>query len=249
MATTCKACGCEGEPVHGKCPVCGGLIGESLQACLLIYDIPERSSVPNPSEDLRHIAVRVNLSCWVIRYGDIPYSLLHQMKDGGASWHVVKFDAGEAAKLAAMAIDALKRDIRDAIRRARDSQRRAESRISEGADAEEVARFVQRGREAVSRLRKLLTDFRAAAERMGLDTGSLTLDKAGTAVNALHTLYARRARLYSEAASTASGTGTADGRAMGSAARADQLPAGILADFLDDNGADGAALRDAFSEE
>ena len=44
----------------------------NLQACLLIYDIPERSSVRNPSRRLRSFAVRVNLSFRVIRGGDTP---------------------------------------------------------------------------------------------------------------------------------------------------------------------------------
>ncbi|HJZ56144.1 MAG TPA: hypothetical protein VKE74_14345, partial [Gemmataceae bacterium] len=83
-------------------------IQTNLRACLLIYDIPEHSTVANPSGRLRRTAVRVNLFCWVIREGDIPYALLNTMATGGATWHVVKFDAGEAGKLIGMATEALK---------------------------------------------------------------------------------------------------------------------------------------------
>lgn len=246
----CGACGCETPASLARCEICGTSIGgASVQACLLIYDIPERSNVPNPSDDLRPMAVRVNLSCWVIREGDIPYHLLNDMKAGGASWHVVKFDAGEAGKLAAMAIEALKRDTRDAIKRAREAQRKAEERLKSGENAESVARYVQRGREAVSRLRRLLADFRKAAERMGLDVGSLSLDTARTAVDALHSIYSNRARLYAEAATAAGSVDASDARAMGAAAKSDRVPAVILADYLDDNGGNGAPLRDAFTEE
>jgi hypothetical protein len=79
----------------------------NLQACLLIYDIPERSGVRNPSRRLRSIAVRVNLSCRVSREGDVPYALLGQMAAGGATWHVVRSDADEGVKLVGMAVRAL----------------------------------------------------------------------------------------------------------------------------------------------
>src|SRR5438552_1177899 len=81
-----------------------------LRACLLIYDIPERSAVANPSRFLRRLAVRVNLSCWVIPEGDVPYARLNEMATGGATWHVVRFDAAEAGKLVAMAAAAIRRE-------------------------------------------------------------------------------------------------------------------------------------------
>src|SRR5262249_2769872 len=101
----------------------------NLQACLLIYDIPENSAVANPSPRLRRMAVRVNLSCWVIREGDIPYALLNTMAEGGATWHVVQFDATEAGKLIGMATEALKRDLREALRRAGRSAERASEHL------------------------------------------------------------------------------------------------------------------------
>ena len=106
----------------------------NLGACLLIYDIHQHSVVPYPSRRLRTVAVRVNLSCWVIREGDVPYALLHEMALGGATWHVVRFDAGEGPKLVGMAVEAIKRDIRDAMRRANRSAADAGRKLDHSAE-------------------------------------------------------------------------------------------------------------------
>src|SRR5687767_14905134 len=136
----------------------------SLQACLLIYDIPERSSVPNPSRRLRPIAVRVNLSCWVIREGDIPYALLHEMAAGGAMWHVVRFDASEGPKLVGMAVEAMKRDIRDAMQRANRSAEVAGRRMetTQETPSEARRRFAVQSRPIIRRLTRLLSDVQKA---------------------------------------------------------------------------------------
>src|SRR5438105_3584365 len=57
----------------------------ALSACLLVYDIPTAARVPNPSPRLRRLGVRINLSCRVVREGDVPYALLNSMREGGVS--------------------------------------------------------------------------------------------------------------------------------------------------------------------
>lgn len=245
---SCKACGCE-TPAGEKCDICGSSLALQLEVCLLIYDIPERSGLGNPSGFLRSRAARINLSAWLIRPGDVPYSLLADLKAGGATWHVAKFDAGEGVKLAALAIESMKKEAREALKRARKAQGAAAKRIEKKADdAAAVESFQLRGREAVSRLRRLLKDLEAAAERLGLGAKSLSLDASRTAVEAISAKYAERARLYSEAAGAAERTATPTGKALGRAARGDAVPAGILADYLDESGEDGSKLRGAFGE-
>ncbi len=218
----------------------------NLQACLLIYDIPERSSVPNPSRRLRPMAVRVNLSCWVIREGDIPYSLLHEMATGGATWHVVRFDASEGAKLVGMAVASLKRDIRDAMRRANQSVSAASRSLDPTADnpTEAKRRYAERARPIVRRLVKLLSDVQKAAERFGIDRATLSLTDAMAGVNSLQAGMLARARAYSEAIEQVRTLGDS---AMANAAAADLVPAGILADDIDDRGGDASALREVFA--
>jgi hypothetical protein len=212
----------------------------------LIYDIPEKSRVPNPSRRLRPIAVRVNLSCWVVREGDIPYALLHEMARGGATWHVVRFDASEGAKLVGMAVEAIKRDIRDAMRRANRSADAAAQKLDPAAEdpTEVKRRYAERARPVVRRLLRLLADVRKAAERFGIEPESVSLADAHAAVSALQAGMLARARAYGEAVEQARMLGDA---AMAGAAAADLVPAGILADDIDDRGGDAGALREAFA--
>jgi hypothetical protein len=220
-------------------------VSDNLQACLLIYDIPERSAVRNPSPRLRSMAVRVNLSCWVIREGDIPYALLNEMAAGGATWHVVRFDAGEGVKLVGMAVEAIKRDIRDAMRRANRSVDAVELLAGGAADPSEAKRvYAERVRPVVRRLNRLLADVGRAAERFGIDPSAVSLADAHAAVGALQAGMLARARAYGAAAEQVLALGDP---AMAGAAAADLVPAGILADDIDDRGGDSSALRETFA--
>lgn len=218
----------------------------NLDACLLIDDIPERSGVRNPSRRLRSMAVRVNLSCWCIREGDIPSTLLNEMALGGATWHVVRFDATESVKLIGMAVDAIKRDIRDAMRRANKSADAAGRKLDpDAANPTEVKRrYAERTRPIIRRLTRLLSDVQKAAARFGLDRTTLSLTEAMAGVNALQAGMYERARAYAAAVEQVRALGDA---AMANAAGADLVPAGILADDIDDHGGDASALRDAFA--
>lgn len=169
-----------------------------LQACLLIYDIPERSSVPNPSARLRSVAVRVNLSCWVIREGDIPYALLNEMALGGATWHVVRFDASEGVKLVGMAVEAIERDIRDAMRRANKSADTAGNKLDQPSDNPSEAKrlYATRRRPIIRRLNRLLVDVQQAAERFGIDSAAISLADAHAGVSALQAGMLARAKAY-----------------------------------------------------
>lgn len=221
-------------------------MSDNLQACLLIYDIPERSTVPNPSRRLRTVAVRVNLSCWVIREGDIPFALLNEMAAGGATWHVVRFDAGEGVKLVGMAVEAIRRDIRDAMRRANKSAEAAGRKLdaSAGSPVEAKRVYAERVRPVVRRLNRLLADVSKAAERFGIAPESISVGDALTAVNALQAGMLARARAYGAAVEQVRALGDA---AMAAAAAADLVPMGVLADDIDDRGGDASALRDTFA--
>jgi hypothetical protein len=182
----------------------------------------------------------------VIREGDIPYALLHEMATGGATWHVVRFDASEGAKLVGMAVESLKRDIRDAMRRANRSVDAAGRSLDPVADnpTDVKRRYAERARPIIRRLTRLLSDMQKAAERFGIDRAALSLTDAMAGVNSLQAGMLARARAYAEAVAQVRALG--DG-AMANAAGADLVPAGILADDIDDRGGDASALRDAFA--
>jgi hypothetical protein len=209
--------------------------------CMLLYDIPTNAPVPNPSGRLRRIAVRVNLSCWVVPESRVPYHLLHDMAQGGASWHVVRFDTGEAGNLARMALDALRKEADAAVRRALRSEGRAADRAAEPeADPDAYLNLVRR---AVRRAEGLLADLAAGAASLGL--GGLDTGNGLASLANLRSAAEARALLYAGMREEAEKAG--DARAAELAAR-DEVPGVVLADMLEERGVDVTAARNVFAD-
>lgn len=226
---------------------------DTLRACMLIYDIPVprngESEIPNPSPALRRVAIRVNLSCWVIQEGDIPYTLLENMRRRGASWHVVPFDPKGSKQLLEMAIGAMKKEIADAAIRSRQVQANAEDVLADNeAPSNNRKRYLARAEQIRERFNTLTSDLTAAAERFGINPDMLGISQAHAAVQAIQTAMHTRARLYVEAAAKAREVASAGGNAIAAHIEQGTIPAGIVADFLDDNGQDGESLRTAFDD-
>lgn len=219
-----------------------------MSACLLIYDIPENAPVGNPSDQLRRIAVRVNLSCWIIPESLIPYHLLNTMAAGGATWHVVRFDASEAEKLATMARDAIRRDIKQAISRARASIARTDNStdaamLEDSAEAERS--YIRRTRNALNRARRLVKHLSAAASMFGIDKESINLADAFTSFEGITAGVQRKAKEYAELSALLRNVDPA----LAATAAADELPVCIMMDRLEDAGMDMSSGREMFAEE
>jgi hypothetical protein len=218
-----------------------GILDESvianLNARLLIYDIPEASDFPNPSGVLRRVAVRINLSCWVIPEHLIPYELLGRMAEAGASWHTVKFDSTEGKKLVTMAVNSLRQELADAVRRSETARDGAERQLGESTESREraEARYLRRAEGIAERYNGLAADLVAAARVFGISATALQLDAATTAVDAISAGMHERARQYLRANQTL--------QAAGMGTFTPDCPAGILADVLADVGFEGQALQ------
>lgn len=237
-------------------------VASSLKACLLIYDIPEGAEldgrpVLNPSGFLRRIAVRVNLSCWVIPEGDIPYNLLNNLRRAGATWHVVRFAPEEGRKLIEMAIESLRKEVSEAVSRSTTARQNAEEQLDQErdmTDPSEVAkaeqRFLRRAEGIQNRYEELTAGLEAAAAKFGIAPRALNLNAANAAINAIKAGMEVRAEAFAKAAAAAKADGTQNGAILGQMAQQDNLPAGILADHLRDNGQDAAAdgLQAAFND-
>lgn len=209
----------------------------SVEAYFLTYDIPENSGIPNPSRRLRRLAVRVNLSVWVIPKHSIPYNYLNGMMERGAVVHLVKFDDTEGGRLVAMAVDAIRRDIRTSLDRARGSSHRLNTRLDGSAEgAEAVAqhkRFRRDTAQVVSRLRRMLKDFEAVAERFGITRDQIGLGAAVAATQAIGAGFKTRARVYAQGIRELEAYAGADD-GMVRAMKADAVPHAIAADYLED---------------
>lgn len=228
-----------------------------MQACLLIYDIPEEiqpghEPIENPSNLLRRIAVRVNLSCWVIPEANIPYTVLHHMQENGATWHVVKFDQSETRKLLSMCISAIRNDIRDTLERARQSMNRAgQSLLKPDPDAnkEELRqshlKYCKASKAIVKRLRGYLVDMAAVSDQFGIPTTQVNIPIATQAIFALQSTMQQRARLYVQSINQLANK-LGQTNPVVRTAKQNGIPGAIMADYMDDNGVNGQPLRSIF---
>lgn len=82
-----------------------------LKAVLYIYDIP-RGKGFNPSWKLRRIAIRANLSCWVVPETRLPElrRIDEKLRAAGADTKMVRFDEDEFDVIIAMAQEAISKD-------------------------------------------------------------------------------------------------------------------------------------------
>lgn len=224
-----------------------------MRACLLIYDIPERAEINNPSGALRRVGIRANLSCWIIPEDAIPYGLLNTLTEAGASWHTVPF-APEAGKaLITIAIQSMKKELQDSINRARRSQAQAATQYEESGESEKAREYYVRRAEGITaRVNELIEDFRQAAARFGIRGDALNLDEAASTVNLIGVAMHERASNFARAAEIARTQGSSTSQAIlaGIEATGDNSPVvmGALADSLQDDGCDteAEALRNAF---
>lgn len=222
----------------------------NFQACLLIYDIPDESGFPNPSNILRSIAVRVNLSCWVIPESSIPYTLLNEMEAVGCTWHTVKFDASEGDKLRRMAVDAITREITEAITRAETSYTRALRKFQRSKESPEKAQstYMKVIGQIDRRMNRLQRQLRRVTTEFGIEQSAIPLTRLTRATVTIQDKVKARCRLYADAIrQLQSINGVRD--PMAQAGRVDGVPALILADYMDDRGLDSSKLRAAFSDD
>lgn len=250
----------------------------NLRPHLLNYDIPSnRTDILNPSNRLRRIGIRLTLSCWLMAEGDLPYSMLRDMTaprafpvvdaagvqvigdDGrpimrtrrGAKWHVVPFDPNSAEALVNMATEALRQEIKDAVRRAYETAQSASERIEEceGDPVKAQKRFDADVAKINETLAKTLSDLEAAATRFGIDVHSINIHNAKDTADTLRTALDVRVRLYTEATSRARLIG-GTGRAIAEAVDRGSMSPLVMADWLEEEGEEelGQALRSSFQQ-
>ncbi len=203
----------------------------AVTASLLIYDIPESSEYPNPSGFLRRRAIRINLSCWCIPDHAIPWHMLGEMTQAGCTWHTVRFSTEEMPKLSGMCIDALRKEIGEALAGAKICLDNAEDRADEeifGEDPEKAAKqYRNKVRAAVRRTNRLINDLQEAARQFEIDPETLAPGTARNAVTILGATAQRKIDAYLQMAAEA-------GAEMQGAAEQDAVPAEVLCDFLEE---------------
>ncbi len=230
----------------------------AIKPCMLMYDIPERPPqgcrrLDNPSPRLRRIAIRLQLSVWVIPEGNIPYTHLDFMAANGATWDVARFDAENAESLISMGKKALKRDIDKAVDSLNRTVNTAARLLSEGELSAQEAE--DRVSEARKRCDSVIADLTHAAQIFSISESDLPIESSYAAARVISTKMHERSRTYADAArrlaqeARASGNGGAAAIAAG--ALADDMPSNVLGDALIEATGDedaAAPLLEAFAE-
>lgn len=215
-------------------------MANKLRPCLLIYDIPEDSDLENPSGFLYRRGVRVNLSCWVIPEERIPYWRLNQLREGGATWHVVRFADDQTETILTMVRESLAKQAEEARQRAEQSFANAQAEMPEQGETH----CLNRNRATARRVSAMLADLAIAATSFGVSTDPL--DEALRRIRVAHTLADKRARAVARQARDARRVGLGT---MADAIEADEAPPLIAADAIEEAGEDQTEVRDLFSEE
>lgn len=82
-----------------------------MRAHLLVYDIPSKSKVPNPSNLLRRWGVRVNLSAWIVPDKNVPLLPMAEWKARGVTAELVRFDEKDGDTIMRLAREALVKEV------------------------------------------------------------------------------------------------------------------------------------------
>ncbi len=220
-----------------------------MKTDLLIYDVPTKSQIPNPSPRLRRVAIRINLSCWVLPTDRVPWNYLNELREEGVRWHLVPQSEEGSEKLTEMALDSLRQEIRSAVKRTEKSlDLSGEKFVSVKEDPDCDGSDLERAKDkhdkhiktTMKRINNLLKDIESAAKVFAIDPASLPLVEAKAKADALQMSAHRRAELFADMVQQVKGT------EMELAAREDEIPAGVLADWLEERGHDVSAVRAAF---
>lgn len=239
-----------------------------IRPCLLLYDIPKRAGIANPSDALWQVGIRLQWSAWVIPEGDIPYNLMGEMMRQGEAnrlvnpraklfrWNHAPFDATNAHNLLDMARQSMETEIGDAIREAQESLTNAETdlnaAVAEGLitpreRATRLKKFRATRNLIVNKKRKRVEAFRAITARFGVDV-TRELDLASAAIDAIQTGMDQRAREYARITEELAAR-LGEANPLVRAARKSKLPGKVLADAADESGVDAMALRLAFGDD
>ncbi len=219
--------------------------GEKLS--LLNYYVPAAVAAPNPCPVLYPRAIHLDGSNWVIRRSQFPHVFFNNLIQTapGAKFWIFDFDPASNEEIMRAAVDSLKDQIKDARKRLDATLDRHDAAEAEGADAGGAAEKRQKDRRgAVKRCQKLIKELEAACKLYGVDagTGGLNARQVSDYAAAVSAANYDRTRIIAQLAEQTRGT------EMERAAMADEVPVGVLADFVEDHGGDATKARIALGQ-
>lgn len=209
----------------------------------LQYDIPKSCKCPNPSSALRRrLAMRIGGSVWVVREDRIPHNLINLLasyESAGLTFDLVAFDSADNARTLAMIRRSLLKEIEKAITSCRKSIEKLTTKTEESEAINRGDDYAAKCRGIIKRTEKKLADYIQAATMLEIDVN------AGGSLGRLASI---RAEAVARAAIYAGLTEQVQGTPLEAAATADDVPAGVLADYIEETtGDDMSSVHEAFS--
>lgn len=209
---------------------------------LLDYDIPSDSGLENPSGILRHRALRFTKSNWIIFKSLFPWNAFNDLAAGGAKWGLFEMAPSANVELLRAAKDTLIDELRKAKGRLADSLAALDAKATQAATRKEHIKIGKDRANAVDKLRDLVKQLEQACKTYGIDV-TTHLTSARTVATATEQAGYTQAALIADLARQAVGT------ELEAAAATNEVPVGILADFVEERGGDATAVRGVLAVE
>lgn len=208
---------------------------------LLDYDIPSDSGLENPSGILRHRALRFTKSNWIIYKSLFPWNAFNNLAAGGAKWGLFEMAPSANAELLRAAKDTLLTEIRSAKQRLAASLQLLDEKAAKAVNWKDRKKVAKDRECTVKKLRDLVKQLEQACTTYGIDAEQ-------PLKSALDVALATEQAGYTQAALIADLAALAAGTEMEAAASANDVPVGILADFVEERGGDVTAVRQVMAD-
>jgi hypothetical protein len=215
--------------------------------CQIDYDVPSsgESAGFSPCARLYSVAVPMTESVWLVRAGDVPYTLINEMEDMGCKVDVTLLDLSETQKKVSRAVGFLQAKMKSAIEGANKSLDNAERKLAsvekdENSSPDDIEKAVKAYKASVanttSRLRKLEKDVKEGTRRFGITQSAFGPAQLGKCASLIKGFASERAKAYVAATRALEQIGTPDALTLAQQARNDTLPAFILSDAVKEMG-------------
>lgn len=237
-------------------------MAQNIRLSAFQYDIPDRVNFPNPCDYLRRrnnvgkvFAFRTQGSMWLVDRDNPPLALQARMEAAGCVVDLYPLDMCDHAKYLERAANQMRRDLLERLKIEERSLKKYDEKLAE-AEAEHAAgtigwdKLAQARRDhaakrkaALGRTEELVANLEAAVSQFDIPADQSMFAAVRGRVDGLRAAGSARAEVYVQLANQLKGT------AIGMAAAESEVPAGILADYAEENGIDATAVRELFDQE
>lgn len=215
------------------------------QLSLLNYYIPAGAKVASPCPVLYPRAIHLDGSNWIIKSSLIPWNTMNNIVEAGGRFWTYKFDASEQQNLMRDAIGSIQNEIAQAKIRLNKSLEGIEAKDAEDGEIcgwKERQKRANDRRGAVKRLTELLKKLELASREYGINVQGGIQSARKLASDLTHANFSRAA-LVADLAQQAQHCGGEGAAGMAQAARLDEVPVAILADYVEVHGGNADAVR------